>query len=190
MVSTGKEGLTMISYTPQSSVPGPSAGKRSGKTAIAVGGILLGVILLVLGNTHLFSKGEESTPADRPGTGVVARTTEEYRADLETRMEAICARVTGVGAVDVIVTLEGGYEYVYATDKKTTVGGESTSYITVGSGDGESLVYITERLPAILGIGVVCAGGMDATVRREVTSLLSAAFGVGTNKIYVTGRSG
>jgi hypothetical protein len=31
---------------------------------------------------------------------------------------------------------------------------------------------------------------MDATVRREVTSLLSAAFGVGMNKIYVTGRSG
>ena len=85
------------------------------------------------------------------------------------------------------MTLEGGYEYVYATDKKVTVGGESTSYITVGSGDDESLVYITERLPAILGIGVVCTGGMDPTVRREVTALLSAAFGVGSNKVYVTG---
>ena len=96
--------------------------------------------------------------------------------------------MSGVGAVDIIVTLEGGYEYVYATDKKTTVGGESTSYITVGNGDNESLVYITERAPAIVGIGVVCSGGMDATVRREVTSLLSAAFGVGSNNIYVTGR--
>jgi hypothetical protein len=28
---------------------------------------------------------------------------------------------------------------------------------------------------------------MDPTVRREVTALLSAAFGVGSNKIYVTG---
>ena len=102
-------------------------------------------------------------------------------------MAAICSRVAGVGAVEVIVTLESGYEYVYATDKKVTVGGESTSYITVGSGDDESLVYITERLPAILGIGVVCTGGMDSTVRREVTALLSAAFGVGSNKIYVTG---
>ena len=177
----------MISYTPQSSVPAPSAGKRSGKTAIAVGGILLGVILLVLGNTHLFSKGEEPTPADRPGTGVVARTTEEYRADLEARMEAICSQVAGVGNVEVAVMLDGGFSYVYATDKKTNSSGESLSYVTVGSGDRESLVYLTEKAPAIVGIGVVCTGGMDPTVRREVTSLLSAVFGIGSNKIYVTG---
>lgn len=182
--------MAMISYAQES--PGralPSA-KRSGKLAIAVVGILLGVLLLVLGNTHRFGGGEDSSPSDTPAPGVVARTTEEYRTDLEARMEAICAQVVGVGTVDVIVTLEGGYEYVYATDKKTTVGGESTSYITVGNGDNESLVYITERLPAVIGIGVVCSGGMDATVRCEVTSLLSAAFGVGTNKIYVTGRGG
>jgi hypothetical protein len=103
-------------------------------------------------------------------------------------MEAICADVAGVGEVDVVVTLEGGFSYVYATDKKTNVGGESLTYVTVGSGDRESLVYLSEKAPAILGIGVVCTGGMDPTVRREVTSLLSAAFGVGSNKIYVTGH--
>ena len=103
-------------------------------------------------------------------------------------MEAICAQVAGVGTVDVVVTLEGGYEYVYATDVKIVSGSETRTYITVGSGNSETLVYITERAPAITGIGVVCTGGMDAGVRREVTSLLSAAFGVGSNKIYVTGR--
>ena len=87
-----------------------------------------------------------------------------------------------------VVALEGGFSYVYATNKKTTSGGETLSYVTVGSGDRESLVYLSEKAPAILGIGVVCAGGMDPTVRREVTALLSAAFGVGSNKIYVTGH--
>ena len=87
-----------------------------------------------------------------------------------------------------VVTLEGGFSYVYATDKKTTSGGESLTYVTVGNGDRESPVYITEKAPTILGIGVVCTGGMDPTVRREVTALLSAAFGVGSNKIYVTGH--
>lgn len=160
--------------------------KRSGKLAIAIGGIILGAVLLFFGNRA--GKEDADTTPTAPPAAVESRTTEEYRQDLEARMESICAQVTGVGAVDVIVTLEGGYEYVYAYDIKTTVGGESTSYITVGSGDNESLVYITERAPAIIGIGVVCTGGMDANVRREVTSLLSAAFGVGSNKIYVTGR--
>ena len=160
--------------------------KKSGKLAVALGGVILGVVLLIFGNRA----GKEGSPsAEAPPVTVETRTAEEYRQDLEARMEAICARVAGVGAVDVIVTLEGGYEYVYAYDTKTTVSGQSTSYITVGSGDGESLVYITERAPAIVGIGVVCSGGMDAGVRREVTGLLSAAFGVGSNKIYVTGRS-
>ena len=88
----------------------------------------------------------------------------------------------------VAVMLDGGFSYVYATDKKTTSSGESSSYVTVGSGDRESLVYLTEKAPDIVGVGVVCTGGMDPTVRREVTSLLSAVFGIGSNKIYVTGR--
>ena len=159
--------------------------KKSGKVPIALFGIALGVLLLVLGNGHL---GKKSAPADESAapSGSV-RSAEAYRDDLERRMEDICARVAGVGRVEVIVTLEGGFEYVYATDRKITVGGESTSIITVGNGSDESPVYITERAPAILGIGVVCAGGNDPTVRREVTALLCAAFGVGSNKVYVTG---
>ena len=162
--------------------------KKSGKLTVAVLAVALGVVLLLLGNRR--AEGNSNPSADSPPAGTVTRTTEEYRADLEARMEAICGQVSGVGSVKVIVTLAGGCEYVYATDKKLTVGGESTSYITVGSGDSESLVYITERAPAIVGIGVVCAGGQDSTVRREVTSLLSAAFGVGSHQIYVTAGRG
>lgn len=160
--------------------------KKSGKLAIAAVGIALGVILLIFGSR--VGEREENLSPNMSPSGAVTRTIDEYRADLEARMENICAQVAGVGAVEVVVTLEGGFEYVYAYDIKSTVGGESTSYITIGSGDNESLVYITERAPAVTGIGVVCTGGMDAAVRREVTALLSAAFGVGSNKIYVTGR--
>lgn len=159
--------------------------KKSGKLAIALVGVLLGVLLLFLGNRA--GKDTADPTPDAP-TETAARSVEAYRTDLETRMETICSRVAGVGEVDVIVTLAGGFEYVYATDKKTTAGGETTTYVTVGSGSSESLVYVTEKPPAIVGIGVVCTGGMDPTVRQEVTALLSAAFGIGSNKIYVTGR--
>jgi stage III sporulation protein AG len=158
--------------------------KKSGKLAVILLFVALGAVLLLVGNRA--GKDTDTGSSDPPVTS--ARTAEEYRAELEARMEAICADVAGVGEVDVVVTLEGGFSYVYATDKKTNVGGESLTYVTVGSGDRESLVYLSEKAPAILGIGVVCTGGMDPTVRREVTSLLSAAFGVGSNKIYVTGH--
>ena len=109
-------------------------------------------------------------------------------AELETRVKALCSRVTGVGEAEVMITLSGGFEYVYATDTRTAAGGVTTSYVTVGSGGGESLVFVTEKPPAIVGVGVVCAGGNDPAVRQEITSLLSAALGIGSNKIYVTGH--
>ena len=159
--------------------------RKSGKLAVAAVAVALGVILLLLGNRA--GKQDSAETQSAPPGGVVIRTTEEYRADLETRMESLCARVAGVGTVDVVVTLEGGFAYVYACDIKATANGETSTHVTVGSGDNESLVYVTERAPAVVGIGVVCTGGMDPTVRKEVTALLSAAFGVGTNNIYVTG---
>ena len=158
--------------------------KKSGKLAVALFFVAVGVFLLLFGNRV---GKDTSSQGDAPSESFTY-TVEEYRAELEARMEAICSQVAGVGNVEVAVMLDGGFSYVYATDRKTNSSGESLSYVTVGSGDRESLVYLTEKAPAIVGIGVVCTGGMDPTVRREVTSLLSAVFGIGSNKIYVTGR--
>ena len=163
-----------------------SAIKKSGRLSVAIIGIAVGVILLLIGN-HAVDKKEKDDNA-LPLEGQRTLSMEEYREALEARMAFICAQVAGVGEVNVIVSLEGGYEYVYAYDEKYTASGQSTSYIIIGSGSGESLVYLTERVPTITGIGVVCTGGRDTGVRCEVTSLLSAAFGVGANKIYVTER--
>ena len=158
--------------------------KKSGKLAVVLVCLAVGALLLLVGN-RVGATPDTATP--EPSTDT-ARAVEEYRAELEDRMEAICSRVAGVGEVEVAVMLEGGFSYVYATDKKTTSAGETLTYVTIGSGDRETLVYVSETPPAIVGIGVVCTGGMDPTIRREVTALLSAAFGVGSNKIYVTGH--
>ena len=159
--------------------------KKSGKLAVALLCVAVGALLLLVGN-RVGKEPETATPEPSDRT---TRAVEEYRAELESRMEAICSRVAGVGEVEVAVMLEGGFTYVYATDRRVTSSGETLTYVTVGSGDRETLVYLSETPPAIVGIGVVCTGGMDPTIRREVTALLSAAFGVGTNKIYVTGRA-
>ncbi len=157
--------------------------KKSGKLTVAVLGILIGVGLLLFGNRLVKQNTDDASAVPEPGAEI--RAVEEYRLALERRMADITAEVAGVGNVSVVVTLEGGYEYVYAYDKKVTVGGESTTYITVGNGADESLVFLCERAPAIVGVGIVCTGGGNDTVKREVTSLISAAFGVPSHKIYV-----
>lgn len=161
--------------------------KKSGKLWVALAGVAIGVGLLLFGGQVDLSGQDGDTDEAVPGVGETRLSMEEYRTALEARICTVCARVEGVGQVYAVVTLEGGFEYVYATDRRSTSSGESSEYIIIGSGDGERLVYLTERVPSIMGIGVVCTGGNDATVRREVTGLLSAAFGVGSNKIYVTG---
>lgn len=162
--------------------------KKSGKLTVAIGGILLGVILIFLGNGRKEATVETGATPDTPPVATEVHSVEEYRRAIEARVANICSEVAGAGGSSVVVTLEGGFEYVYAYDIRAGIGGDSKNYITVGSGDNESLVYLSERAPAITGIGVVCDGGSDATVRREVTALVSAAFGVSANKIYVTGR--
>ena len=166
--------------------------KKNGKLWIALGGVILGVIFLLFGGewAKIFMKDDNKTsasPSEATGEELQLLSMEEYRTAMEKRVSDICARVTGAGQVYAVVNLAGGYEYVYATDKKNTAGGESHEYIIIGSGNEERVVYLTERVPEILGIGVVCSGGHEHTVKNEITALLSAAFGVGTHKIYVTG---
>ncbi len=163
--------------------------KKSGKLWIALCGIALGVILLLFGGSigELFSGEKENTPEASDPDGQARLSMEDYRLAIEERICYICARVEGAGQVYAVVNLAGGYEYVYAADIKTTTGGVSNQHIIIGSGNDERVVYLTERVPEILGIGVVCSGGNDPRVQNEVTRLLSAAFGVGSNKIYVTG---
>ncbi len=56
--------------------------------------------------------------------------------------------------------------------------GETTVAVTYDEKDGRSV---------ICGIGIVCEGGDDPETERKLLSLVSAACGVPTNKIYIAG---
>lgn len=167
--------------------------RKNGKLWVALLGVAVGVVLLLFGGewASVFmkddSKGSVSDRSDATEDGLQEISMEAYRTALEARIRELCGRVSGAGEVYVMVNLAGGYEYVYATDQKTTQSGTAYEYIMLGSGDEERVVYLTERVPEILGIGVVCTGGNDPTVRNEITALLSASLGVGSHKVYVTG---
>ena len=113
----------------------------------------------------------------------------QYMAALTEEIEGLCASLQGVGKVRAAVSLQGGFTYLYATDREEREGGDGQlsihSYITVGSGASEHAVLVARIPPAISGIGIVCEGGGNAAVRAELIALLSAAYDVGSNRIYV-----
>ena len=139
-----------------------------GRIWIILAALALGVGLLLLGGAG-------------DSTGKKAGETEisEYAAELEKRIGELCSQVEGVGRVTVAVSLEGGFENVYATDENGRV-------ITVGSGSSASGIVIKRKPPTIAGVGIVCRGGDDPAVQRRLISLIGAAYGVGSNRIFIT----
>ena len=73
--------------------------------------VVLGAIVLLIYLSTFGTKKAEKTSFQ-------ATSTTEYSAMLETKLESILKQINGVGNVSVMVTLESGPEYVYATDEE------------------------------------------------------------------------
>ncbi len=130
-----------------------------------------GVVLLILGAR---GDGNEELSVDPSYFAP-----EKYCAYLEHRAKELAESVYGVSNVNVIITLGGGAEKVYAADS----GGE---YLVLGSGSGARLAEIRTAAPRISGIGITCRGGEKEEICNELISLISAAFDVGMNKIHIS----
>lgn len=161
---------------------------KSGKLWIVILGAVIGAGLLVFGSIDLpFGK---STGQDKTQDLGEQSELAEYKQALSGEIATLCRRVRGAGEVHVIVTLSGGYEYVYARDEQSKTAGDTYTwdqdYVIVGSGSAQSPLLLMRRQPEIAGVGIVCTGGDDPAVQNELTALVSAALGIGTNKIHVS----
>ena len=139
---------------------------------------VLGILLILLGSG---TKTAEKTSTETP----YSTSTDElviYQDYLEKRIKTLCESVSGVRNVTVVVTLSGSFESVYATEWPD--GNEE--YVILGSGSSASPIYLSRSAPEIAGIGIVCSGGANDNVRRELISLLSATFHISSNRIYIT----
>ncbi len=108
-----------------------------------------------------------------------------YAQQVEGQIKSLCSQVRGAGSVSVAVTLKGGYRAVYATDSQSSGSGYKNNTVLIGSGSSEDAILIGYENPEISGIGIVCRGASDPTVRESIISLVAAAFDIRTNKIYV-----
>ena len=155
---------------------------------ILILGAVLAILLIVIGgsDTPLGKRHVEQSVSEQTVVDPLCL----YAQELERKIEALCESVSGVTQARVAVSLVGDFTYVYATDSDTSAADgrtqSSVQYVTVGSGSSEQTVLLTRDLPSIGGIGVVYHGEGDGAVRQELISLISTAFDIGTNKIYIT----
>lgn len=131
-----------------------------------------GILLLFLGG----NQGEVANTHDDAAD--VAARTEAYRVAMEEELTVLCSRVEGVGALELLLTLEGSEQAVYATD---TGQNGRVDYVING---GEGLLLYREY-PRVRGVAVVCEGGNDPAVRAQLTALLSALLDIGSNRISI-----
>lgn len=146
--------------------------KGKGKIWAVIALAALGIVLIITG-------GCASGQAESSQTSLSGNTVTEYEARLEAKIKNLCENVMGVSDVTVAVSLSGGYENVYAQNG-------SSDYVLIGNGSSENGVFLNERSPQINGIGIVCRGGGDPRIQQELLSLISAACGVGKNRIFIT----
>ncbi len=146
---------------------------------------LLGVILLLVGGMGGMD-AEKDSDASQPA--VADLDANAFAAEVEARVVAICSQIAGAGEVRVVVTLSGGYRAVYATDSRFSDNSYQNELVLTGSGSSESAILVGYENPEIAGIGIVCTGGDDPAVRASILRLVSAAFDVGTHKIYIASR--
>ncbi len=140
--------------------------------------LLVAAVLIFLGN--YLGKNEENVKAS---AGIVR---EEYEKEVERRVSEIISEIGGISDVSVMVTLESTVNYLYAENASD---GKS-EYVTVRDKDGnESGVIISENMPDIRGVAVVCSGGEDPCKRLEIIKLVSSLLDLPENRVYVGGRN-
>ncbi len=151
---------------------------KKDKRILAVVGIgILGMLLLLISESGVSDKTVKSTEAMPYGT--------DAENELEQRLEKLLSGVSGVGKVSVMVTLDGTWENIYATDNEAKDGSEKEEYVTVKENGSTVGLRLRSVCPEVKGVGVSCEGADSAAVRENVTSLICAALGIPSNRVYV-----
>ncbi len=163
--------------------------KKKNKTLI-VALLAAGVLLLAAGGL-VKDKESDPMPYETPDDIYNAQYVQKLQADIV----AFITQMGGVGRASVLVTLETGVQYEYATDDRRTddTSRSSTdSYTSRQSAESNVIVVdgralVLRRIePTVQGVVIVCEGGGDPQVREKLIETVAVLCGIGTNRIAVS----
>ena len=141
-----------------------------------------------------------STPQNsRTASSVTA---EQYVEQTEKRLSELIGHIAGAGECQVMVTLENGVEYVYASEQKINsdrvedTGTDSSklsekedseqSVIMVETENGKEGLLVTELQPTVRGVVVVCEGGGEEAVAQRIVSAVTTALNISSKRVCVS----
>jgi stage III sporulation protein AG len=172
---------------------------------------MAGILIILLSIPGIFSSkkatekssGGNNTEIQENGTNTTSYDTNTYITEMENELESILRKVSGIGKVEVMITLKASEEQVPLKDTPTSqeslneVDGEGGSRtnnsvqreettVLVTDENGNSVPYIIqERKPEIEGVVVVAEGGDDARIEMDITETAKVLFDVEPNKVKV-----
>lgn len=124
---------------------------------------------------------------------------EKAEDDLESQLEAVLEKISGVGKTKVFVTYEDQGRLVVEKDASVSEelvqetdsnGGTRTTTTNRNEGktvydEKESPYVIQELSPTVKGILVVAQGGDDPAVKKQIQQTIEALFGLDSHKISI-----
>lgn len=162
------------------------------KKVIQKVGVMRLVLVVVCGMLLLFlsysgSSGEPDTElADTKEVMNETTTLEDYKKAREEELKELLQKVDGVGKAEVMITLKASNEKVTLKDNSSRGETSEEKTVLVENSDRDSSPYIIqEKEPEIEGIVIVCEGGYDSVIKREITDAACALFSIESHKIKI-----
>lgn len=123
---------------------------------------------------------------------------QEFVAETEKRLGEILSGMEGAGECRIMITLENGVEYVYATQQKSgsdrqegndkVVERDDTeeTVIVIDSEKGKEGLLVTEIQPTVKGVVVVCEGGDRPEIQARIVEAVTVALNISSKRVCVT----
>ena len=154
-----------------------------------------GIVLIFL--SSLFTSASNNSNTQNTSS---TYTVEQYQKELQSNIENVVRGITGDDNPTVVITLESGIKYSYAsadeTDTSSATGSTSDqsseskkqSYITVKNADGgEQALIVTEIMPQIRGVAIICKGGNIEQTAEKIKNAVTAALNITSKRVYISG---
>ena len=151
--------------------------------------LYIAIVLALLVCSFYFFNSENKSDTKNNISTENSSSTMEYVTYLENKLGNVLSKISGVGSVNVIITLESGFSYEYATDTETksvASGGTETTITT------ETVILVSNKpvvmkeiYPTIKGVVVVAKGAENFSVKMNILSAVETVLEIDRTSITI-----